>query len=183
MKKCPNCGADLDDDARFCSNCGESLSGKKSAVKIAAGFGKVFLIFAGMVLLLIAVLFIFIEINNDIDNARRDNARATENAIVKTEVMRITETWIAEGRPTRTPTVTPTPRNTSSSDALGVDPDFKAWLDSYETFMGEYAAMLLKREDFMKELDAWTMGDLSAVDYAYLSEVLDRVDKIMQSTY
>ena len=183
MKKCPNCGADLDDDARFCSNCGESLSGKKSAVKIAAGFGKVFLIFAGMVLLSFAVLFIVVDINDSKDDARRDNARATETAIVKTEAMRITETWIGEGRPTRTPTVTPTPRNTPSSDAAGVDPDLKAWLDSYETFMGEYAAMMLKHEDFMKELDALDMDDMSAVDFAYFMEVLGRVDKVMQSTY
>ena len=183
MKKCPNCGADLDDNARFCSNCGESLSGKKSAVKIAAGIGKVFLIFVGMVLLFFVVMFAISTISGNIDDARRDNARATETAIVKTEVMRITETWIAEGRPTRTPTVTPTPRNTPSSDAAGVDPDLKAWLDSYETFMGEYAAMMLKREDFMKELDAWNMDDMSSVDFAYFMEALDRVDKVMQSTY
>ncbi len=196
MKKCPNCGAELDDTVRFCPNCGEPLNWKISAGKKAAGCGKLFLIFIGIVFLSIVVLFIVDNINDSIDDARRDNARATEKAIVKTEAMRITETWIGEGRPTHTPTntatITPVPSSTpvhqaqpqqGSSNAVGVDPDLKAWLDRYETFMGEYAAMMSKHEDFMAEEDALDMEDMSAVDFAYYMEVLDRIDTKMRSTY
>ncbi len=192
MKKCPNCGAELDDDVRFCPDCGEPLGGKSAKGKKGGGCGKVFLIFVGMIILFIVVVVIISNIND----ARRDNARATETSIAKTEAMRITETWIGEGRPTHTPTntatITPIPSNTpvhqaqpqqGSSNAVGVDPDLKAWLDRYETFMGEYAAMMSKHEDFMAEEDALDMEDMSAVDFAYYMEVLDRIDTKMRSTY
>ena len=46
MKKCKNCGALFTDDVSFCSECGESLGGKRVHVeKKKLGCGRVFLIF------------------------------------------------------------------------------------------------------------------------------------------
>ena len=231
MKKCKNCGALFTDDVSFCSECGESLGGKRVPVeKKKLGCGRVFLIFVGLMILFLLVVFII----GRIDDARESKVRATETSIAKTEAMRITETWIGEGRPTHTPTntatITPIPSNTpiptstpvptntpvptdapaaiqpkqSSSSAVGVDPDLKAFMDSYESFMDEYvafmqsfdssssslsaltnyAAMMSKYADFAAKAGDLDTDAMSAADYAYYMEVMARVNaKMLTAAY
>ena len=81
------------------------------------------------------------------------------------------------------------------SDASGVDPDFKATMDSYEEFfdecaefmeaysenpsspelMAQYADMLEQYSETMAEMSGIDTGSLSAADAAYYSEVLARI--------
>ncbi|MBQ6441518.1 MAG: zinc-ribbon domain-containing protein [Lachnospiraceae bacterium] len=100
-----------------------------------------------------------------------------------------------------------TTRNSDSSDSAnsnGVDPDLKAYLDSYEAFMDEYvdfmknylddptnvAAMLDEYSDIMKRLEAfekqnevYESSDMSAADMEYFIDVTTRCTKKMLEVY
>lgn len=76
----------------------------------------------------------------------------------------------------------------------GVDPDLKAFLDSYEAYMDEYcefmenydasdakmllqyAEMMTKYADFAEKADAYDSDTMSAADSAYYLEVMTRVN-------
>lgn len=76
----------------------------------------------------------------------------------------------------------------------GVDPDLKAFLDSYEAYMDEYcefmenydandatmllqyAEMMTKYADFAEKVDAYDSDTMSAADSAYYLEVTTRVN-------
>lgn len=82
-----------------------------------------------------------------------------------------------------------------TSDTSGIDPDFKATMDSYEEFfdeyaefmeaysdnpsspelMAQYADMLEQYSETMAEMSGIDTGSLSAADAAYYSEVLARI--------
>ena len=83
-----------------------------------------------------------------------------------------------------------------------VDPELKAWLDSYEAFVDEYVAfmenydpndlssmtsyldMLQKYSDFTTQVDNWDTSSMSAADYAYYIEVTSRcAEKMLQVSY
>lgn len=100
-----------------------------------------------------------------------------------------------------------TTRQNGSSDsgsADGVDPDLKAYLDSYEAFMDEYVdfmksylndptnvvAMLdeytditKRMEEFEKQNDAYESSDMSAADLEYFLDVTTRCTKKMLEVY
>ena len=74
--------------------------------------------------------------------------------------------------PTPTPTPAPTPEPTKAPSASGIDPDFKAAMDSYEKFFDDYV-------DFMKKYQK-NPGDLSLLkDYAkFMSQYTDTMNKL-----
>lgn len=82
----------------------------------------------------------------------------------------------------------------NTSDVTGVDPDLKAFLDSYEAYMDEYcdfmenydandltmltkyADMMTKYADFAEKADAYDSDTMSPADSAYYLEVMTRVN-------
>lgn len=85
----------------------------------------------------------------------------------------------------------------------GVDPDLKAFLDSYEKFMdeyiefmqdymnnptdmallGQYADMLQKYSDFEQKADKYDSNNMSTADAAYYLEVTNRINQKMLKIY
>ncbi len=103
----------------------------------------------------------------------------------------------ASPRPASTPKPSPTPR------ADGVSPEFKKYMDSYETFFDEYlafmksadeegdgfeyllryAAMMERYVEVMDSLDAIDEEELSTADEIYYLEVLSRINrKLLESS-
>lgn len=97
----------------------------------------------------------------------------------------------AEGEAVSTETTTPT------TDASGVNPDFKVTMDGYESYINEYidfintynsdpnnvVGMLAQYNEMMQEYANWTEqidaideSSLSAADLAYYTEVMGRVN-------
>lgn len=85
----------------------------------------------------------------------------------------------------------------TSKDSNAVDPDLKAYLDSYEAYMDEYidfmvkmndnpndltvlteyTEMLLKYNEFAEAIDKYDPDTMSPADSAYYWEVINRVNK------
>lgn len=100
-----------------------------------------------------------------------------------------------------------TTRNSDSSDDAnsgGVDPDLKAYLDSYEAFMDEYVDFMKKylddptnvvgmldeytdimerMEEFEKQNEVYESSDMSAADLEYFLDVTTRCTKKMLEVY
>ncbi len=90
-----------------------------------------------------------------------------------------------------------TPANSNNSTDGGLRSDFKAAMDSYETFMDEYVAFMKKYEsnptdvgvladyasymskyaDMVGKFDQWESEDLNEADLAYYLEVQTRVNQ------
>ncbi|MBR0149137.1 MAG: hypothetical protein IJM23_08075 [Lachnospiraceae bacterium] len=90
------------------------------------------------------------------------------------------------------------------SDSNGVDPDLKAFLDSYESFMDEYVEfmqkyksggssldmmteyldMMNKYQDFAEKAEKYDTDSMSDADSKYYFEVMNRINaKILQMAY
>ena len=96
-------------------------------------------------------------------------------------------------------------RETESAQASdGVDPELKAFLDSYEEFMDEYilfmkkymedpgnaismlteyASIMEKYDDFAKKVDDYNEKDMSTEDAKYYLDVTNRINKKMLDLY
>ena len=118
----------------------------------------------------------------DID-APKDDSSSAETTILTTE--EVTETGVTEEV---------TEKNNNNS---GLDPDFKAAMDSYEKFMDEYVAFMKKYKDnpgnlslltdyanymskyadFVEDFEKWEDEDMNAAETAYYIEVQTRVGK------
>ncbi len=91
-----------------------------------------------------------------------------------------------------------------SETTNGVDPDLKAFLDSYEDYideyvdfmkkynsdpnnmismLGEYGDMMQKYSDFAEKLDQYDSDNMSAADYKYYIEVTTRCTQKMLEAY
>ena len=181
MKKCPNCGAELDDDVRFCPDCGEPLVGKRNrGGRKGIGCGGIFKVLKVLVFIVIVVIFLIAKKNGGVN--LKDN---TTTASVSRS---------AQVQATAQP-------KTNSANTGGVDPDLKAWLDSYESFMDQYvafmksydgssstallnyAAMMAKYADFTEKLDEWDTEEMSSADYSYYLTVVNRVNTKLLSAY
>lgn len=99
----------------------------------------------------------------------------------------------------KTPEVSQTPEKEpeKSNDDNGLNPDFKAAMDSYENFMNEYVAFMKKYKanpsdlslladyadymskyaDFAEDFEDWENEDMNAAETAYYIEVQSRVSK------
>lgn len=95
------------------------------------------------------------------------------------------------------PDTTPETDNADSANETGLRPDFKAAMDSYEAFMGEYcdfmaaysanpsdltliakyATYLEKYTKLAEDFDKWNSEDMNAAELAYYTEVQARVSK------
>ncbi len=92
----------------------------------------------------------------------------------------------------------------SKADSDGVDPDLKAFLDSYEEFadeyvafmkkyqadptnaiamLGEYSEMMQKYADFADKIDKYDSNNMSTEDYKYYIEVTTRCTQKMLEAY
>lgn len=98
---------------------------------------------------------------------------------------------------TKAPETTVKETETKISNATGIDPDFKAAMDSYETFMNDYvdfmnkykanpdnlslladyADYMNKYSDFVKDFEKWEDEDLNNEEMAYYIDVQSRVSK------
>ncbi len=101
---------------------------------------------------------------------------------------------------------TPVDKEEEKTDMVstgGVDPDLKAFLDSYEDFMdeyiefmqkymanptdltllGEYADMMQKCSDFEEKVNKYDTKEMSTADAAYYLEVTNRVTQKMLKIY
>ena len=94
-----------------------------------------------------------------------------------------------------TPAATEKEEETSSDN--GIDPDFKAAMDSYEEFFDQYVAIMKKYKqnptdlsiladyakymgqyaDMMQKLEEWEDKDLNAAEAAYYADVFARITK------
>ena len=109
---------------------------------------------------------------------------------------------IATAPPT-TPKPTATPAPEATAAPLGVSPEFKATMDSYEAFFDEYiafmkamsddpnntamllkyATMMMHYSETMEKLDAIDESKLSPADDAYYIEVMARIEvKLLQAS-
>ncbi len=101
--------------------------------------------------------------------------------------------------PTQTfePDTTEKETDEDSSNAEGVDPDFKAAMDSYEKFMEEYVIFMKKYKanpsdsnliikyadymskyvDFVEDFEKWNDQEMNAAETAYYIDVQARVNK------
>lgn len=95
------------------------------------------------------------------------------------------------------PDTTPETDSSDSANETGLRPDFKAAMDSYEAFMGEYcdfmaaysenpsdltligkyATYLEKYTKLTEDFDKWNSEDMNAAELAYYTEVQARVSK------
>ena len=95
------------------------------------------------------------------------------------------------------PDTAPETDNADSANETGLRPDFKAAMDSYEAFMGEYcdfmaaysanpsdltligkyATYLEKYTKLAEDFDKWNSEDMNAAELAYYTEVQARVSK------
>ncbi len=98
---------------------------------------------------------------------------------------------------TTTTTKATTTTTTKKATNGGLDPDFKAAMDSYEKFMDEYVAFMKKYQanpsdfslladyadymskyaDFVEDFEKWDDEDMNAAETAYYLEVQTRVNK------
>lgn len=94
-------------------------------------------------------------------------------------------------------TSAPVTTQTSAVSNTGIDPDFKAAMDSYESFMNEYVAFMKKYyanptdisllaeysdymsrySDFVRDFEKWENKELNAAETAYYIDVQTRVNK------
>ena len=94
-------------------------------------------------------------------------------------------------------TDTPEPQEDAAANTNGIDPDFKAAMDSYEEFMDEYVAFMKKYmdnpndvgllvdyadymrkyADFVEDFEKWENEELNIEETAYYIEVKGRVSK------
>lgn len=101
-------------------------------------------------------------------------------------------------KPTPAPTPEPTPEPIKEKSS-GIRPEFKAAMDSYESFFEEYCKlmksytenpsdfsimfkyldMLSKLEEMEEQLDAWSDEDLSDEELIYYLEVTTRIEKML----
>lgn len=98
---------------------------------------------------------------------------------------------------TSTPDTTEKEPEKDNTDNSGLDPDFKAAMDSYEKFMDEYVALMKKYSanptdmslladyadymtkyaDFVEDFEKWEDEEMNATETAYYIEVQSRVSK------
>lgn len=109
-------------------------------------------------------------------------------------------------KPTEQPSVTTKEAEKSAevNTIDGVDPELKAFLDSYEQFMdeyivfmkkymndpgnaitmlGDYAAIMEKYEDFAEKIDKYDEKEMSTADAKYYLEVVNRCNQKMLDIY
>ncbi|MBR6151894.1 MAG: hypothetical protein IKQ25_11475 [Lachnospiraceae bacterium] len=147
--------------------------------------------------------------NNDFDkiiSSINVNAK-TEQQIVKEE--KKTNDKEVKKTETKSTDKTEKKKEEKNSASGGVNPDMKAFLDSYEAFVDQYVAFMKKYlgstssgdlssymamyqdymnilaqlEDFERKADQYDSGNMSAEDLAYYLDSLNRIQKKMLEAY
>ena len=196
---CPNCRNRIYDTARICPFCGAKL--KKS-------FGKK--LGCGIVVFLLLLIMIGLFGSRGSQHKRSQsesfeesltlaagsaNALSTVGSHFPTDEpkMNPTETFV----PTETQLPVPSEAVSVSDSTSGIDPAFKAAMDSYEAFFDEYvafmkkynepgnavsmladyASMMGKYSTMSAEMEAMNSSDLNAEELAYYLEVTHRINQ------
>lgn len=133
---------------------------------------------------------------------KTENTTETENSILTTKDETATEAPAASTAVTHetAPVKTTAPETDAPVISVGIRPEFKEAMDSYEAFYDEYIAFMKKYRtadamemlsmlsdytDFMEKMDDWTdkldklEGDMNDEELAYYLEVTGRVEKKM----
>ena len=131
-----------------------------------------------------------------IDPPDDDIGEDTESASVDSETENITPETTDTSAPDTTATPAPESTEAESQDE-GLDPDFKAAMDSYEKFMDEYVAFMKKYTEnptdigilsdyadymskyaeFVESFEKWENEEMNAEETAYYIDVQARVSK------
>ena len=172
-----------------------------------------------IIVIILCILFYFILKNKGVSNIPNKNSENTRPTTVytpastavsvsgtssaaKTGSSSISDTPAAADPTVPTSTSVPTSMSGSTD---GVDPDLKAFLDSYEAYMDDYVVlvkkiaqnpadlsllmqyntMLEKIEEFSAAADRYAenKSDMSAADLAYYTTVMMRINNKMLSAY
>ena len=127
-----------------------------------------------------------------------DSAKETTLNIIASATKPAVEATTPITQPaTEDPVETTTPATTEGEKDDGIDPDFKAAMDSYEAFFDEYVAIMKKYKenpmdmsiladyakymgqyaDMMQKIEALENEDLNIAEAAYYAEVMARISK------
>ena len=188
LKFCPDCGEKVSRKAKRCPHCGARL-GKNPFV---AFLGLIFKTFLVLVVLAIAALF----------GMRYMNQQAAKRYQEERE-------RLALENPTNTPTPTPTPEVIERAPigdieediqeevvvSSGIRPEFKEFMDSYESFymgyydlldkmandpgdlsiLADYTKLTVEVAKWEEELGDWDEDDMNAEELEYYLGVTNRV--------
>lgn len=227
MAFCSNCGSEVSEGTKFCPNCGAAESdgfGKLFGIilliislvdfitdppivtiilSIAIIVGCIFCLYKKyqlkgftIVALILAVFCLLAGIfqakKEGLFGPSDQDTKASEDTIVMESTEEETEQEeivVAEDSE---------PKEVQSSD--GVNPELKAFLDSYEEFINdyidfmkkysenpdnvlgmitEYSEFLSKYQDFAEKIDAYDANEMSAEDAKYYLEVVNRCSQKM----
>lgn len=179
LKFCPDCGEKVSRKAKRCPHCGARL-GKNPFV---AFLGLIFKTFLVLVVLAITALFGMRYMNQQA--AKRYQEEREKHAFEN---------------PTNTPTPTPevierAPVGEEVVTTSGIRPEFKEFMDSYESFymgyydlldkmandpgdlsiLADYTKLTVEVAKWEEDLDGWDEDDMNAEELEYYLGVTNRV--------
>lgn len=223
---CKNCGKEISDDTKFCPNCGAAVDGNDDVRWSGAGnipdegknktYGtdmqgkgqgkkksKKGLIIAAVVILALCLLVGISNMKKDGTSDTSDDYTEEETLSEKTESEeeeKNNTSDVEEDNEEEEPESQEPESSETAKDNDGVDPELKAFLDSYEAYMDEYiefmkkyqsdpnnmvsmlkeySEMMVKYADFAEKVDAYDTDKMSPADAKYYIEVTSRVTQKM----
>ncbi len=199
MAYCRKCGAELQEDARFCPVCGtptEEVPARTLGPELPAGKPKKARkpIFRRWWFWALAVILVVGIVGGGGKSKGRTTAQSTKPAAAAPAA-----TAKPTAKPTAAPTAEPTPTQAPALSESDIRPEVKEFLDSYEAYMdeyvefmqkyakadansmaammGDYFSMLSRYADFSEKIDALGEADLTNAELAYYLEVTNRVSQ------
>ena len=186
LVRCRVCGSEIAKSAKKCPQCGAKQ--KKSHA------------FRNLLLLVIIVGAGYYAYQNGMVNKVADKLPSEVASVIPTKTTEKETT--AKTTETASSTQAQTNKQTEApaADTGGVTPEFKEYMDSYESFMNDYCdfmqsydatnpTMLAKYTslisdyaDFATKIDSYNEDNLSAEDYKYYVDVMARVEKKLIDT-
>ncbi len=218
MTFCSKCGAALQEGAKFCTECGAPISNEPArALEIMPQtesrqqtnrkrrkrkpLYRRWWVWAAVIVVIVAVVG-----KRDRQTPSRGMPRQTETIATArpaaTSKPAATPKPVATAPPTETVAPTAAPIPEAAAVPSGVSPEFKAAMDSYESFFDEYidfmkamsrdptnttlllryTAVMTQYAETMEKLEAIDESRLSPADDAYYIEVMARIEvKMLQA--
>ena len=220
MTYCSKCGAAQQDGAKFCTECGAPI--RNEAVQIVENHPQApFSVTQTEVRqkrkkksllrrwwFWVVIIVVAVSVFGKRGGQKPTQVTSRQAETVATAKPAATVKPATTPKPTMTaPPTTPKPTSAPAPEAtaapLGVSPEFKATMDSYEAFFDEYiafmkamsddpnntamllkyATMMMQYTETMEKLDAIDESKLSPADDAYYIEVMARIEvKLLQAS-